>query len=73
MDGIPTTISRTQLCDSIRALGLQPEDTIYVQWEPGHVTAEVLLRDEEGNRFELGGKLHRKVFHIRVADDETSS
>ena len=63
---VPTSIGMSKVRDLVQAFGLEVNDLLSFSISLQSVTAEVLARDEDGNRFLDGGEIavHRIAIPI---------
>lgn len=68
--GIPNTIRREALLGAIKALGLDPEETLRLEISHRAVVAEVAAKSENFERFVVGEELATHMLTIEVTDDD---
>lgn len=73
IEGIPETITRQQYVETIRGLGIDPEQLLELRWDHQGIHAVVYALNKDGMRFATGNRPNRrpathKLF-IRVEDE----
>lgn len=59
-------IARDLLCDAIRAMGLDPEDTYLMVIKPDLIQVRTYLRNENGHIYMDGGEPASRIDVIKV-------